>query len=82
MMTREEYLGLRGSTSYNLLYEYYKEMYDGQKHQPFLQFMDFVNFMQMWPGIRGSYEKVLEYYDQKFNVNVVMDKNGNIITYS
>jgi hypothetical protein len=81
-MTRDEYLGLRSSTSYNLLYEYYREKYDGYKHQPFLDFMEFVKFMQMWPGIRGSYDKVLEYYDEKFNVKVLMDKDGNPIAYS
>lgn len=81
-MTREQYLGLRGSTSYNLLYEYYKEKYDGYKHNPFLDFMEFVKFMQMWPGVREAYAKALEYYDQKFNVKVIMDKDGNVISYS
>lgn len=81
-MTREDYLALRGSTSYNLLYEYYREKYDGYKHNPFLDFSEFITFMQMWPGARGSYERALEYYDQKFNVTVLMDKDGKTIGYS
>jgi hypothetical protein len=81
-MTREEYLAFRGSASHNILYEYYKEKYDGYKHNPFLDFMEFITFMKMWPGARGSYERALEYYDEKFNVTVLMDKDGNPISYS
>lgn len=79
-MTREEYLALRGSTSFNLLYEYYKEFFK-EDLGVFLPFMEFVQCMQMWPGIRSAHDRVISHYDQKFNVVVLMDKDNKVISY-
>lgn len=35
-MTKIEYLNLRGVGNLGIVYEYYKEMFDNKKHNPFL----------------------------------------------
>lgn len=80
-MTKEEYLEFRKTLSINLLYEYYKEKFDKNEHSPFLLFEQFIQTIQLWPGTKFAFDKVWEYYDEKFSVVKLLDKEGNLIKY-
>jgi len=78
-MTKQEYLMYRNKTSIELMYAYYKEHFDSNVHKPFLNINDFHQFINLWPGARAGYDKVIRYYDEKFNVSKLLDKDGNLI---
>lgn len=80
-MTKEEYLRIRGSVSLPLMYQYYTENFDHSRHSPFLDEHSFYQLMQLWPFARHGWEKVVRYYDEKFNVVILSDKQGRIIKY-
>lgn len=80
-MTREEYISQRDTPSFDLMYEYYKEKFDYVRHTHFLPFTHFVQFMQMWPFAREAYQTVVEYFDEKFGVTSLKDKDGQLIKY-
>jgi hypothetical protein len=35
----------------------------------------------MWGNMQQIFQKVIDHYDQKFNLVQLLDKNGNIIKY-
>lgn len=81
MMTREEYISQRGTPSFNLMYEYYKEKFDYVRHSNFLTFTHFVQFMQMWPFAREAYQTTIDYFDEKFEIVSLKDKDDKLIKY-
>ena len=79
-MTRELYLTMRQNASFGIVYEYYKERFDHSKHTPFLQVTDLANFMVMTGmNVDRILDKCVRYYDEKFDVRTLSDKDGKII---
>jgi hypothetical protein len=79
-MTKNQYLTIRSNPSLLLLYEYYTEKFNKEKYSLFLEFTEFVNFIQMWRGINNVIiDNIIKYYDCKFGINILYDKEGKII---
>lgn len=78
-MNKSDYLHLRSNDQKALIYEFYKERFDGDKHKPFLSLVEVITYLPMWGNIVTILEKVINYYNQKFNIVNVLDKNGNLI---
>jgi hypothetical protein len=78
-MTREEYLQLRNSNVYGLIYEVYKERFDSSKHGQFYTFHEMIGYLQMLHGVERVANKIIQEYDVKFSVTYLLDKDGNKI---
>ena len=83
IMTREQYIQMRNAGNFNIVYNYYAEMFDKQKHKPFLNMQDLANFLiTSGFNIDIIMNKCVKYYDEKFAINILSDKDGNIIKIS
>lgn len=80
-MTKDQYLSLKIQNSLNIVYEYYKERFDRSKHRPFLPPHEFAMYLQMCMDVPRVFEKVCNYYDDKFKIVLLKDKNGNFIAF-
>lgn len=80
-MTKHEYIQMKKAGSVELVYEYYKERFDRNKHRPFLSPHEFAMYLQMCMDVPRVFEKVCNYYDNKFNIVLLKDKNGNFISF-
>ncbi len=80
-MTKEQYITLRGNNALDVIYQYYREHHDVNKHIGPLNVQEFFIYLNMWGNIQQIAEKVIAHYDQKFNVVVLSDANGKIIKY-
>lgn len=78
-MTREQYLMMREKQNFNIIFEYYKEKFDLKKHTPFLQIEQLAQLLPMFGNINVVFDNCCKYYDEKFNVTILSDKNGNYI---
>jgi hypothetical protein len=76
-MDRETYLNYRNIRSIIPMYEYYKEHFNEIKYKPFLNINEFIHFTSIWPGTQEAYSMVTNYYDSKFSIIKIPDKNGN-----
>lgn len=80
-MTKHDYIQLKRHNSLNVVYEYYKERFDSRKHNPFLGPQEFFIYFQMYMDVPRVFEKVCSYYDDKFKIVLLKDKNGNFIAF-
>lgn len=80
-MTKHDYLQMKKAGSIQIVYEYYKERFDKDKHRPFLPPNEFAVYLQMCMDIPRVFEKVCNHYDQMFNVTTLKDGNGNFISF-
>jgi len=79
-MDREKYLKMREGQNFNIIYEYYKEKFDPNKHKPFIGIMDLPNLLlATGRSINKIFEDCCKYYDEKFDVRLLLDKDGNTI---
>ena len=78
-MTREQYLQMRQGQNFNIVHEFYKEKFDHSKHSPFLSLMELATFLPMTGSVNIIFERCCKYYDEKFDVRILSDKNGNYI---
>ena len=78
-MTKQEYLMYKQTDQMAILYEYYKERFNKNKHKPFLHRKEFDTFAQMTMDVNRVYENVTNHYDAAFNVIQLADKEGRII---
>lgn len=82
MLTKEAYLTMRNNGSIEPFYEYYKEHWTKEKHIFFLDSESFFQAMNMWPRAQEKYGNVLEHYDNKFEIQKVMNVvSGEVIKY-
>jgi hypothetical protein len=72
-MTKEQFIT---KIPQQIVYEYYKEKAKGHliKEEEFYNLCPLINFQK-------AYEKANEYYMQKFNIVILMDKDGSFIKY-
>ena len=78
-MTREQYLRMRQGQNFNIVHEFYKEKFDSSKHSPFLSLMELATFLPAFGNVNIIFERCCKYYDEKFDVRILSDKNGNYI---
>lgn len=67
-MNRENYIKLREENSPEIMYDFYKEHFNKEKHKDFLEFPQFIEFIQLYPLVQQAYNVSCEYYDAKFNI--------------
>lgn len=81
-MTRNEYLVYRGSNSLNIVYQYYCEKFNQKKHSPLLSANSLVQYLSATGyDINEIMGKCLDYFDQKFSIITLMDRNNRIIKF-
>jgi hypothetical protein len=81
-MTREQYIEARKTNSIEIMYDYYREHWTEEiqkKHKILLEFKEFVEFIQMYPGIQNAFNVSCEYYDAKFAILKVFLKDNKIL---
>ncbi len=81
MITKEQYINLRNSKTVDVIYYYYREHHVPEKHIGPFDIQEFFIYLNMWGNMQQIFQKVIDYYDQKFNLVQLLDKNGNIIKY-
>ena len=79
-MTRESYITMRAQGNFNIVYNYYREHFDSSKHSPFFNITDLANLLvKLGFNIDSIMEKAVKYYDTKFDVRILSDKDGKIV---
>lgn len=78
-MTREQYIRMRDNGNFNIVYEYYREKFDHSKHRPFLSLMELVQILPQVMSANAAMDASLRYFDQKFDIRLLSDKDGAII---
>ena len=78
-MKRDEYIKLRQENSGEIMYNFYKEFFNKEKHKNFLEFPQFIEFIQLWPLVQQAHNVSCEYYDVKFNVLKVPLNEGKMM---
>jgi len=67
--------------SVQIVYEYYKQKFDRNKHHPFLPAAEFAMYLQMCMDVPAVFQRVCEHYDELFKVVTLKDKDGNFISF-
>lgn len=82
-MTKEQYITLRShENAANLIYQHYANNFDSTKHKGnMLGFNECLIYLQMWGNLHEIFQKLMDYYDAKFNIITLSDANGKIIKY-
>jgi len=80
-MTKEQYFHCAQFDHGHILYSMYKEKFDAQRHKPFLQFQEFMMYMQMSGMINQFFERASKYYEEKLGINRLHDETGKLIAF-
>ena len=78
-MTREQYIEMRthNQLDMGLCYEYYQEQSVGHQIKDMKTFLHYFQpFIQMYGP---DFAELIKYYDSKFNLNIMRDKDNQII---
>jgi len=78
-MTRQDYIRLKISNPTELIYIYYKEKFDGYKHKPELSRNELMMYVQMYNDVNSLLNYVIQEYDSKFDIVLLMNTNGQYI---
>jgi hypothetical protein len=79
-MTKKDYLLYKQTDQMAILYEFYKERFDKNKHKPFLQRKEFDTFAPMVMDLDRAYTNAVNHYDSVLNVVELKDRDGKLIT--
>jgi hypothetical protein len=55
------------------------EKFDHSKHKPFLLIMELLQYLPQWGNLQVIFEQVCDYYDNKFEIVELKDREGNLI---
>ena len=80
-MEKSTYIKIKSEAPLQLVYELYKERFDDNGRNIFLNQNDFYRFVQMWNNINNLCHQAIEYYDGKFGIVTVLDKDGKALKY-
>jgi hypothetical protein len=80
-MEKSTYIKIKSEAPLQLVYELYKERFDDNGKNIFLNQNDFYRFVQMWNNINNLCHQAIEYYDEKFGIITLMDKDGKPLKY-
>lgn len=78
-MDKNNYFNLRQHSPMSLLYIYYKEKFNSERHTPFLQEIHLLHYLNMWGDLNLILEKVFAYYEAQLQLVKVYDKEGKLI---
>lgn len=80
--TKQEYINrLMEGNQVAIMYSMYCEKYNDKKHGKLLNLGEFMSYIYLWEFVDTALTRSLQYYDNKFNVIVVKDLKGRIITF-
>ena len=65
----------------DVIYNYYREHHDKNNHLGPFDVQEFFIYLNMWGNVQQIAQKVITHYDQKFNLVILSDANGNTIKY-
>ena len=80
-MEKSTYIKIKSEAPLQLVYELYKERFDSNKYSLFLNQNDFYRFIQMWNNLNNLCHQAIEYYDTKFEIVTLADKDGQALKY-
>ena len=80
-MERNTYIKIKSEAPLQLVYELYKERFDDNGKNVFLNQNSFYTFVQMWNNVNNLCHQAIEYYDAKFGIITLMDKDGKPLKY-
>ena len=80
-MERNTYIKIKSEAPLQLVYELYKERFDDNGKNVFLNQNSFYTFVQMWNNVNNLCHQAIEYYDAKFGIVTVLDKDGKPLKY-
>lgn len=78
-MTKQDYIRLKQTNPTELIYMYYKEKFDGYKHKPELSRNELMMYVQMYNDVNSILNYVVQEYDRKFEIVLLMTANGQYI---
>ena len=78
-MTRQDYIRLKQTNPTELIYIYYKEKFDSYKHKPELSRNELMMYVQMYNDVNSILNYVVQEYDRKFDIVLLIDTNGQYI---
>jgi len=79
-MDRQEYMNLRSKNSFGIIFEYYNEFFDPAKQEIKLSYNELYQLLQVCGyNIGAVLEKCINFYDDKYNVIAIKDKNNNLL---
>lgn len=76
-MTKDKYLKCIFSDHYEIMYQYYKENIKDSMH--LFNKSEFSFAMQMYPLAQNALNVSINYYEKKFKLVRVLDKDGKLI---
>jgi len=80
-MDKQTYLAYRSRNDDSILYQYYLEHRDSDKHK-LLSNSEFQLYIRMWANpLANLFFEICSRYDVKFNVMTILDKDGKPIAY-
>jgi hypothetical protein len=79
-MTKKDYLLYKQTDPMAIVYEYYKEKYDKNKHKHFMSRKEFDTFAPMYADVNRAFNKACEHFDRELQVVELRDKAGKLIT--
>jgi len=79
-MTKEQYITSKTYDPLSVIYHYYQENRDPNKHIN-LSPQELITYLQMWRSLNLIMETVNTHYEQRFNLMAVLDKDGKFIKY-
>jgi len=59
----------------------YREKFDENKHGPLLQPNEFMMYIQMSGMMPTAFEAACRHYEQKLDINKLLDKDGRLIRF-
>ena len=80
-MTKEQYFHNVQHNQGQLLYNMYREKFDEKKHGSLLQPNEFMMYIQMSGMMPAAFEAACRHYEQKLNINKLLDKDGRLIRF-
>lgn len=79
-MTKEQYIQyFKGGNIQELIYEFYKENFNGKIHKPFLNANTFFQMLIFLNAIDYCREMVVKIYESKFNIVRIFNKEKQLI---
>ena len=75
-MNRQDYIRLKQTNPTELIYIYYKEKFDGYKHKPELSRNQLMMYVQAYDSMNSILNYVVDEYDRKFEIVLLIDTNG------
>jgi hypothetical protein len=79
-MNKENYIHYLLYDQWSIAYAYYKEKFDRSSGADMLGIREFNSYLSAWPSRDIAFDRAFQYYEQKFNLVRVYDKNNSFLT--